>query len=80
MTEIVLFKTAVVIYLTCAIVYGASLWVRRVLTARIATWLMLAAFAVHTVALAFRWISAGQTPVIGIHDALSFFSWVMAAV
>ncbi len=79
MMGIVLFKTALAVYLACAVVYGASLWVRRVLTARFATWLMLAALIIHTLSFASRWITAGVSPVIGIHDALSFFAWVMAA-
>jgi cytochrome c-type biogenesis protein CcsB len=79
MTGIVLFKTALAVYLACAVVYGLSLWGRRVLTARIATWLMLIALVVHTLSFATRWITAGTSPAVGIHDALSFFAWVMAA-
>ena len=79
MMEIVLFKTALAVYLACAVIYGISLWGRRVLTARIATWLMLAALVIHTLSFASRWINAGESPAVGIHDALSFFAWVMAA-
>ncbi|MHB9096739.1 MAG: cytochrome C assembly family protein [Syntrophales bacterium] len=79
MMGIVLFKTALAVYLASAVVYGASLWVRRVLTARFATWLMFAALIIHTLSFASRWITAGVSPAIGIHDALSFFAWVMAA-
>ena len=79
MTGIVLFKTALAVYLASAVVYGASLWVRRVLTARVATWLMLAALVIHTLSFASRWIVADANPAIGIHDTLSFFAWVMAA-
>jgi cytochrome c-type biogenesis protein CcsB len=79
MMGIVLFKTALAVYLASAVVYGASLLVRRVLTARVATWLLLAALVIHTLSFASRWITAGVSPVIGIHDTLSFFAWVMAA-
>jgi cytochrome c-type biogenesis protein CcsB len=79
MTESLLFKTALAVYLACAVVYGISLWVRKVQTARIATWLMLAALIIHTLSFASRWITAGPSPAVGIHDALSFFAWVMAA-
>ena len=48
MIGIVLFKTAVAVYLASAVVYGISLWGRKVQTARIATWLMLAALVIHT--------------------------------
>jgi cytochrome c-type biogenesis protein CcsB len=79
MMGILLFKTALAVYLAGAVVYGISLWVRRVQTARIATWLMLLALIVHTLSFASRWITAGAAPRVGIHDALSFFAWVMAA-
>jgi cytochrome c-type biogenesis protein CcsB len=79
MSGIVLFKTALAVYLICAVVYGASLWVRRVLTARFATGLMVAAFVIHTASFASRWVTAGMSPAVGIHDAFSFFAWVMAA-
>jgi cytochrome c-type biogenesis protein CcsB len=79
MIGIVLFKTALTVYLVCAVVYAASLWVRRVLTARVATWLMLAALVIHTFSLASRWFTMGMSPVIGLHDSLSFFAWAMAA-
>ncbi|MDP1991231.1 MAG: cytochrome c biogenesis protein CcsA [Syntrophales bacterium] len=79
MMGIVLFKTALAVYLVCAVVYGASLWVRRVLTARFATGLMVAALVIHTSSFASRWLTAGMSPAVGIHDALSFFAWVMAA-
>ncbi len=80
MMGIVLFKTALAVYLASAVVYGASLWVRRVLTARVATWLMLAALVIHTLSFASRWITAGASPAIGIHDTLSFFAWAMAGI
>ena len=54
MIGIVLFKTALAVYLACAVVYGASLWVRRVLTARFATGLMVAALVIHTSSFASR--------------------------
>ncbi len=79
MSGIVLFKTALAIYLVCAVVYAASLWIRRVLTARFATWLMFAALVVHTFSFASRWFTTGMSPAIGLHDSLSFFAWVMAA-
>ncbi len=78
MIGIVLFKTALAVYLASAVVYGISLWGRKVQTARIATWLMLAALVIHTLSFASRWLIAGVSPVVGIHDALSFFAWVMA--
>jgi cytochrome c-type biogenesis protein CcsB len=79
MTGIVLFKTALAVYLASAVVYGVSLWVRRVLMARFATGLMLVALVIHTFYFASRWITTGMSPAISVHEALSFFAWVMAA-
>jgi cytochrome c-type biogenesis protein CcsB len=79
MTGIVLFKSALAVYLVCTVVYGASLWVRRVLTARVATWLMLVALVIHTLSFLSRWFTSGVNSAIGLHDSLSFFAWVMAA-
>ena len=79
MTDICLFKTALLGYLACAVVYGVSLWGKRVLPAKVAAWLMLAALAIHSLSFAFRWSAAGGGPAIGLYDALSFFAWVMAA-
>jgi cytochrome c-type biogenesis protein CcsB len=78
-TAAVLFKLALAVYLLCTLVYGASLWVRRVLPAKAAAWLMLAALAVHTLAFAARWLTGGGAAPAGLHDTLSLFAWVMAA-
>ena len=79
MTGIVLFKLALAVYLASAVVYGGSLWGRRVWPARIATGLMLAALSIHTASFVFRWLVEGTAQPIGPYDALSFFAWVMAA-
>lgn len=79
MTGIILFKTALAVYFASALFYGASLWVKRVYPARIAAGLMFAALVVHSSSFAALWLPSGETRVAAIHDALSFFAWVMAA-
>ena len=79
MTGIVLFKAALAVYLASALVYGASLWIRRVLSARIAAWLMAAALLIHSASFASLWLAHGLDFTVGLHEALSFFAWVMAA-
>jgi cytochrome c-type biogenesis protein CcsB len=78
-TGIILFKTALAVYFASALIYGASLWGKRVFPARFAAGFMFAALVVHTFSVAARWFPAGETPTIGLHDALSLFAWVMAA-
>jgi len=79
MMGIVLFKVALVVYLASAVVYGGSLWGRRVMPARFATGLMFAALVIHTFSFISRWLAEGVIPAIGLYDVLSFFAWVMAA-
>lgn len=80
MIAIVLFKAALTVYLISAVIYGASLWGRRVMLARVATVLMLAALVIHTISFAVWWLAAGEGPVVGFIEASSLFAWVMAAV
>jgi cytochrome c-type biogenesis protein CcsB len=75
----ILFKTALAVYFASALVYGVSLWGKRVFPARLAAGFMFAALVIHTLSFALLWFPGGATPVIGIHDALSLFAWVMAA-
>ena len=79
MMGIVLFKVALAVYLASAVVYGGSLWGRRVMPARFATGLMFAALVIHTFSFISRWLADGMIPAIGLYDVLSFFAWVMAA-
>lgn len=79
MMGIVLFKVALVVYLASAVVYGGSLWGRRVMPARVATGLMVAALLLHTASFFSRWLADGVIPIIGLYDVLSFFAWGMAA-
>ena len=79
MIPIVLFKTALVVYLASTVVYGGSLLKRRVLTARFGAYLMLIALAIHTFYFAFRWFTQEVSFVFDTYNTLSFFAWAMAA-
>lgn len=79
MTDAILFKTALAVYFLSALLYGASLWGKRVFLARVGAGLMFAALMVHTLSFAALLLFEGETPAIGIHAALSLFAWVMAA-
>ncbi len=79
MTETILFKAALAVYLVSAVVYGGSLLERRVLTARFGAALMLVALIIHTFYFVFQWITEGALPASDVYDTLSFFAWVMAA-
>jgi len=79
MTGIALFRTALVVYLASTVLYGLSLWGRRVFPARVATGFLVLAWLVHTLSLVARGIAAGGVPAVSFHESLSFFAWVMAA-
>lgn len=78
--DIILFRVALVVYLLSALGYLVSLYIRKVLVARVSTWILFSAFALHTLFFAFRYIKTGQNLVIGFHETLSFFAWAMAGV
>ena len=80
MKGIILFKAALAVYFASACIYGVSLWGKRVFPARIAAGVLFAALIIHTFSIALRWFPAAEMPGIGLHDALSSFAWVMAAV
>ena len=77
--DVALFKLALVAYLASTLGYIASLWLKRVAAAKIATGTILTAFVVHTLSLFARWVETGRIPVIGIYETLSLFAWVMTA-
>jgi len=78
--DVLVFKAALAAYLFSALGYVASLLVRRVHVARVATWLLGAAFAIHAGALVLRYESIGRAPVVGIHDTLSLSVWILTGV
>jgi cytochrome c-type biogenesis protein CcsB len=78
--DILFLKASLVVYLISALGYICSLYVKRVLVAKVSTWVFFFAFAFHTMFFAFRYIETGQTPVISLHEALSFFAWAMAGI
>ena len=79
MMDLLFYKVALITYLLSTVGYITSLLVRRVLVARVATWFLFTAFTIHSVSLIFRSIKTGHSLVIGFHETLSFFAWVMTA-
>jgi len=75
--DILVFKAALAAYLFSALAYVASVVVRRVHVARVATWLLAAAFVIHAGALVLRCMAIGRAPVVGLHDMHSLTAWIM---
>lgn len=78
--DILFLKMALVVYLVSALGYLCSLCVRRVLAAKVSTWVFFLAFMFHTIFFAVRYSKTGQPPVVSLHEALAFFAWVMAGI
>ncbi|MCK9274818.1 MAG: cytochrome c biogenesis protein [Syntrophales bacterium] len=76
----ILFKCALAAYLASTAIYAASLAVRRIAVAKAATWVLMSAFALHTIFIAFRWVETGQSPVISSSEAVSFVAWAIVGL
>ena len=71
------FKAALAVYFISTIGYAASLIVKRVFVAKLSTWILAFAFAIHAVSLLMRYFETGHSPVLEVYDTLSFFAWVI---
>jgi cytochrome c-type biogenesis protein CcsB len=74
------FKIALAAYLATTLGYAISLLVKRVLVARVSAWLFFFAFVIHAASFGTRCILTGQSPVLGMHDALSFLAWIITGL
>lgn len=76
--ENLLFKIALAAYFFSAVGYISSILVKRVLIAKTSTWVLLSAFAVHSLSIIVRWIGTGYSPVTNIFESLSFIAWAIS--
>jgi len=75
-----LFKAAIAVYFVSTLGYVTSLVVRRVVVAKVSTWILTLAFAIHAASLAVCYVETGHSPAIEVHDTISFFAWVMTGI
>jgi cytochrome c-type biogenesis protein CcsB len=78
--DILFLKMALVVYFISTLGYMGSLYVKRVLIAKVSTWVFFFAFVFHTGFFILRYIETRQTPIISLHETLSFFVWVMVGI
>ncbi|MBN1382988.1 MAG: cytochrome c biogenesis protein CcsA [Deltaproteobacteria bacterium] len=78
--DVTFFYTALGVYLISAVGYVASILTRRVWVAKLSTWIMGAAFGVHFISFAFRYLATGHNPVVSIYDTLSLLAWILSGV
>src|SRR3972149_29077 len=78
--DILFFKAALAAYFLSTVGYVISLLLKRMLVAKVSMWVLFSAFFVQSLAFGARCIATGQSPIRGIHDALSLIAWIMTGV
>ncbi|MDD5712484.1 MAG: cytochrome c biogenesis protein CcsA [Smithellaceae bacterium] len=78
--DILLFKIALGGYFICTVGYATSLIIRRVLLARVSTWILLFAFIAHSMFLLLHSLRYGTMLAINVRDALSLSAWALSGV
>jgi cytochrome c-type biogenesis protein CcsB len=76
--EILLFKIALIAYFASSAGYVVSILVRRVVVAKASTWILFSAFILHGLYIILRWVKTGSSPVVTIHESLSFIGWAIS--
>lgn len=75
--NVVFFTAALVVYLLAAVLYQIFLLMRSPQVGKWASAALIAAAAVHSLAIAFRWIESGRAPVANLFEGLSLYTWLM---
>jgi cytochrome c-type biogenesis protein CcsB len=74
------FQAALFIYLLSTGISLAYLVSLRKPLSRLGTFGLVVGFFVHSLALVYRYMEAGYTPITNLHESLSFFSWSIVGV
>jgi cytochrome c-type biogenesis protein CcsB len=82
MVNTVILSYITFIYFFCFLGYLILLVTGRQIFGRIATYLTMATFAGHTIAIVFRWVESyqlgiGHAPLSNLYESLIFFSWTI---
>ncbi len=75
-----LFEIALLLYFMSTIGHIASLVIRRVLVAKVSTWVLFSAFLVHSIYIISRWAETGYGPVANSYESLSFVAWSISGI
>jgi len=76
----IIFHAAIVGYFIATFVYVAYLITHKDKVVKAALGVLVATFILHTIVILVRWIGAGRTPVVNLHESLLFFSWITVAL
>jgi cytochrome c-type biogenesis protein CcsB len=78
--EVILFELALTFYFAAAIVSITELFKESKITSKIMVFLAGTGFAIHTVNIIYRYVTAGHIPITNPHEAASFFSWCIVLI
>jgi len=78
--DLLFFKWALATYLISTLGYTASLLVRKVLIAKASTWVLVAAFSMHTAFFLTQMIGSDGLSINNVHETLSFFAWSLCGI
>lgn len=78
--RIVLFELALTFYFAATIVGVIELFKGTKITSRIILLLAGTGFAIHTISIIYRYVTAGHIPITNAHEATSFFSWCIVLI
>jgi cytochrome c-type biogenesis protein CcsB len=77
---ILLFELALTFYFAATIVSITEIFKESKITSKIMVSLAAAGFALHTVNIIYRYVTAGHIPITNPHEATSFFSWCIVLI
>ncbi len=77
--DMVFFKIALVASLLGSICYLVSLMSKRVLAAKLGTWVLLLVWFFLTISFGFRCVTTGASNLLTQHGVLAFFAWAISA-
>lgn len=79
-TNILLYKTTMLLYFAATVLYLVDVIARRERAGKAARWVLVGGFVVHCFTLLTRYLETGHTPVVNLHEALSFFAFTLVAI
>jgi len=79
-TNILLYKITLLLYFAATILYLVDVIARRKQAGQYGRWILIGGFVLHCVTLVSRFVATGHTPVVNVHESISFFAWTVVGI
>ncbi|PLX78248.1 MAG: c-type cytochrome biogenesis protein CcsB [Desulfuromonas sp.] len=79
-TNILLYKITLLLYFASTVLYLIDVIGRRTETGKIGRWILVGGLVTHCATVATRYVATGHTPVVNLHESLSFFALAIVAI